>query len=520
MSSVGAGTDLSGSALPVPPLQRPANAQLLKLLLPFIVVLIVIRLWLMPLTSSFWIDEIATVFVVHSGAHDASLKVAPQVGQSIYYALPGILERIFGTSEISYRLVSLLAMAATLYFVFRLAVRLIHPQAGWFAVLACLALRGFNYQAADARPYAVGTCVAAGSLVLLVRWLDSGHLWDGLYFAVAASLLWRVHLIYWPFYGVYFAYTIARLLKRETNVAWRHAALVFALLGLSLLPVAASALALNRQAGAHVVAAVPSFNDLASAVKLGLIAGSCTLAVMGARWFRWPPNPESVCSGSALLLILVWWLCQPVCLFGFSWITGNSVFLPRYMFIALPGAALMATVAAAPFLPAAQWRPVSIVLGAAILLFLGQWGHLWPVHQNSDWRAAAAGIQKLGIDAEVPVICPSPFIEARAPEWNPDYALPGFLYAHLSVYPIPGKIYPFPFQTSPEAEKFAVRLSRDTLAGSKRFVIYGWNQNVWFWRDLFAARPELSGWTKRRLGSFGDVEAIVFEMRDSTLVRQ
>ncbi|HWY49700.1 MAG TPA: hypothetical protein VNX70_20100 [Bryobacteraceae bacterium] len=36
-----------------------------------------------------------------------------------------------------------------------------------------LSLRGINYQAADARPYALGTCIAAGSLLLLIRWLDS-----------------------------------------------------------------------------------------------------------------------------------------------------------------------------------------------------------------------------------------------------------------------------------------------------------------------------------------------------------
>jgi len=489
----------------------PANARLLNLLLPCILALIVIRLWLMPLPSSFWIDEMATVFVVHNGAKDASLQVAPQVAQSIYYFLPGIVDRFFGNSEVAYRIPSVLAMAATLFFVFRLVVRFIHPEAGWFAVFACLSLRGINYQAADARPYALGTCVAAGSLVLLIRWLDSGRLWDGLLFVAAASLLWRVHLVYWPFFGVYVAYTIARMARVETKVGMRQAALIFALLGALLLPVALSALALNRHASAHVIGPVPSLNDLTTEIKLGLIAGSCTLAVLAARWFGWPQNPESVCSGSALLLILCWWLFQPLCLFGFSWITDNSVFVPRYLFIALPGAALMATAIAAPFLPTVQWRRVSVVLGAGILLFLGQWGRFWPVHEKSGWKAAAGRIQELGLGTEAPVICPSPFVEARPPAWRPDYPLPGFLYAHLSVYPIQGKIYPFPFETSPEAEKYAARLSRDTLAGSKRFVIYGGDHNVWYWREWFAARPELSGWRQKRLGPFGDVDVVLFE---------
>lgn len=489
----------------------PANARLLNLLLPCILTLIVVRLWLMPLPSSFWIDEMATVFVVHNGAKDVSLQVAPQVPQSIYYVLPGIVDRFFGNSEVAYRIPSVLAMAATLLFVFRLAGRFIHPEAGWFAVFACLSLRGINYQAADARPYALGTCIAAGSLVLLIRWLNSGRFWDGLLFVAAASLLWRVHLVYWPFYGVYAAYTIARVLRAETKVGIRQAALIFALLGASLLPMAVSALALNRQASAHVIGPVPSLGDLATGIKLGLIAGSCTLAVLTARWFRWSQNPEPVCSGSALLLILCWWLFQPLCLFGFSWITANSVFVPRYLFIMLPGAALMATAIAAPFFPSVQWKRVSVVLGVGILLFLGQWGQLWPVHEKSGWKKAAGRIRELGLGPEEPVICPSPFIEARPPVWRPDYLLPGFLYAHLSVYSIRGKIYPFPFEASLEAEKYAAQLSRDTLARSKRFVIYGGDYNVWYWREWFAARTELSGWRPKRLGPFGDVDVVLFE---------
>ncbi|HTA71750.1 MAG TPA: glycosyltransferase family 39 protein [Bryobacteraceae bacterium] len=488
----------------------PAHARLLNLLLSCILTLIVIRLWLMPLPSSFWIDEMATVFVVHIGAQDASLRVAPQVAQSIYYVLPGIVDRFVGESEVAYRIPSVLAMAATLWFVFRLAVRFIHPEAGWFAVFACLSLRGINYQAADARPYALGTCIAAGSLVLLIRWLDSGRFWDGLWFVAAASLLWRVHLVYWPFYGVYVAYTIARVVGAETKVGRRQAVLIFALLGTSLLPTAVTALALNRQASAHVIGPVPSFEDLANGVKLGLIAGSCMLAVLVARWFRWPQNPESV-SGSALLLILCWWLIQPLCLFSFSWITANSVFVPRYLFIALPGAALMATAIAAPFLPPVQWKRVSVGLGVGILLFLGQWGRLWPVHEQSGWKAAAGRIQELGLGPGEPVICPSPFIEARPPVWRPDYPLPGFLYAHLSVYPVRGKIYPFPFEASLEAEKYAARLSRETLAGSRRFVIYGGDHSVWYWREWFAVRAELSGWRRRQLGPFGDVDVVLYE---------
>ena len=173
-----------------------------QFLLGFLLAACITRLWLMPLPSSFWVDEMATVFVVHHGPNHPSFAVAPQVPDSIYYQLPRAAESLFGFSEVAYRLPSVLLMAIALFLIARLAARLIHPGAAWFAVFVCLSMRGINDQAADARPYALGTCVAAASLWFLIRWLDSARWWDAALFIVLAALLWRVHLLFWPFYVV------------------------------------------------------------------------------------------------------------------------------------------------------------------------------------------------------------------------------------------------------------------------------------------------------------------------------
>src|ERR1041384_7143581 len=133
-------------------------------LLASLLALCLARLWLMPLASSFWIDEIGTAFVVRYGANHPSLAVVPQVWKSAYYYLPRGAQAIFGFSETAYRLPSVAAMGMALFFISRLARRLIHPNAAWFASFACLGLRGIHYHAADARPYALGICLAAGSL--------------------------------------------------------------------------------------------------------------------------------------------------------------------------------------------------------------------------------------------------------------------------------------------------------------------------------------------------------------------
>src|SRR5579871_1870586 len=81
----------------------------------------IVRLWIIPLPSSFWVDEMGTAFVVHYGPNHPSFAVAPQVPASIYYALPRGAEALFGFSEVSYRLPSILAMGLAMLLIAKLA---------------------------------------------------------------------------------------------------------------------------------------------------------------------------------------------------------------------------------------------------------------------------------------------------------------------------------------------------------------------------------------------------------------
>jgi hypothetical protein len=472
--------------------------------------LCILRLWLMPLPSSLWVDELGTVFVVHHGAADPSLRAVPQVPASIYYALPRFFERLFGFSEAVYRLPSVLAMIAALYLIGRIASRLVHKDAGWFAAFACLALRGFNDQAADARPYALGALVGAAAIWFLIRWLDRGLWRDAAWFGVSAALLWRVHLIFWPFYLVFAVYAAVRIGRLETAVSWLKALPVFGAIGVSLIPVALSALAIYRTSAAHVIAPLPSVGELFNSLKFGLISATCSGAAILSRWKRWPYLRGTFTAGD-ITLIVAWWLVQPLGLFAFSWITGASVFVGRYLYVALPGVALAAAAGVAAFLRPAHWRTASAVLGGGVLLLMGGWNHLWPAHHHSDWRAAAQHLNQVSSGSAMPVLCPSPFIEAKPPVWTPNYSPDGFLYSNLAVYRVQGKIVPFPFEVSPQAARFAASLAQGPLPAAGRFAIYGGDREVLFWRNWFAARPELAGWQDHRLGPFGDVEIVVFE---------
>jgi hypothetical protein len=476
--------------------------RLLKIAQYFLLTLCIIRLWIVPLPSSFWVDETGTEFVVRQGANHPSLAVAPQVPASIYFWLPRIADKFLallpaksGVLESLYRLPSIVAAALALFFIARIAARLIDPQAARFAAFACLALSGFNYEAANARPYALGILVVSAATLFLIRWLDRGHLTDAALFVVFAALILRVHLLFWPAYLVLLLYALAR----QTN--WKTC-LVFALVAVSVIPLAPLALTLSKQAGEHVISPVPPIKELVRELKFGLIILAATL---GFALSRIPthvtePRPQRSDLPSSRLLIAAWWLLPPVALYAFSFATGNSVFVHRYLSFALPGVALAATAAASFFVPKHRWDWATVILGTGVLIFLGNWSQKWPPHHNSDWRAAAASINAL---PNPTVLCPSPFIEARTPAWTPAYPLPGFLYAHLATYPIHGHLILFPYQASPLAEQWAGNLK----LGS-RFFIYGQAPAVEFWRTWFLSLPQYQRWTSQPLGSFGDVSAV------------
>ena len=143
------------------------------------------------------------------------------------------------------------------------------------------------------------------------------------------------------------------------------------------------------------------------------------------------------------------------------------------------------------------------------LLFMGQWTTWHVRHDNSDWRGAAQEETRLATSPDMPVICLSPFVEARLPIWSPDYPLPGFLYSHLAYYgPLKGHFYLFPFgAAASDGEAYATALAKDTLSRSGRFVIYGANK---FWREWFDRNPDLKGW-RSRVEMFGDVQMAVFD---------
>ncbi len=450
------------------------------------------RMWIMPLPSSFWLDEAATVMLAQH-PDDPSFNVAPQLSATIYNYAPQAIHRMVGDSEIAYRLPSLLLAAMALWFTARIAARLIAPEAAWFAVFGCLCIADFNFYAGDARPYALGIFIATASMWLLLRWIDSGEWLDAGLFWLMAALLWRVHLAFWAFYPVYLLCGLLRMARRERRATWTQALVLLAVTSASLIPVAIRALGLFRNAETHIVARVVGLHYFGTSLAWEEVAGVGAVAVVASLLYRLERARSA--PFNSLGVVAVWWLAMPVLVFGASRVTGTGMFLVRYVSPALPGAALAATALAAAFLPARLWKPAAAALALAALAVAGHWEAVWPNHaQFEDWRGMATLADLAATRPDTPVVVPSGFAEAIRPNWTPDYKVPGFLYSQLYVYPVRGRIIPFPFSTLPEDQTYMKQLAADTLTRGDRFILFGGGENANVWLKFLLGLPELAGW--------------------------
>ena len=419
---------------------------------------------------------------------------------------------------------SLIVLGVALWLIAKLASRLIHPQAGWFAIFACLALKGFDYEAADARPYALGTCAAVASLFFwCAGWIPRAGA-TPLLFTVFAALLWRVHLVFWPFYGIFAIYVAVRILRSETAVTWKQAAAVFGAIGLTLIPVAMDA----DQAGPRSACArhrrsphrprLTPHAQISADRAVRRRGAPCRIPFAPAQKIagrglesHWHARAFLLGADSGVVAV------ASLALFAFS-LAHRQQRLRGPLSIAGPAGrgsgcyarsrvrtsrARLAHCAATRAGRVRAYRLGTVGRGLAGRSF----GPLIIIPIGATPRVPWMN----GRDADTPVLLPSPFIEAKPPVWRPNYPLPGFLYCYLPVYKISGKPYLLPFERSPEGGTLCLQRCCRLFRRLRRFLIYGGDKNVFVWRSFFASQPELGGWGNRQLHSFGDVDVAIFQ---------
>ena len=206
---------VTGGPQPVEETADPGHVRWLAIL----TAVVIFSLWVMPLSSSLWLDELGTWWVVKDGAGDTIHRALTFHGQSpLYYLIVWSARVVGGRSEVVLRLPSLIAAVVSAILLYRLALTLISREAARLTVLAFAATQIVAFEASEARPYAIATTVTIASTLALVRWLDDGRRWSRalVYALLAITVVW-MHYLFALVLVAHGVYAVIRLRRGETE---------------------------------------------------------------------------------------------------------------------------------------------------------------------------------------------------------------------------------------------------------------------------------------------------------------
>ncbi len=430
-----------------------------------VVGLVMAALWLRPMGSSLWTDELGTWWVISGSGREVVSRAEAVQGQSpVYYLIEWAAKHLVGRSEFGLRLPSLIFSIAAAFIVYRIAKRLVDVETARIAVIAFAVWPAIAFAASDARPYALATLAVVAATWAVIHWLDAGHLRAAALYVVLAAIVSYVH----PLFGLvvipHAIYALARIREGSTSV--RPRALVLALVGIALLaiPVALELLALSRRRQDWSVPNAASVSWVVlmlvppalvgAAVIGGLVALTSERVRTGTRRF-----PRST-----VTLLIGWALIPPAILVGLSVVSSIDLLEARYFLCAAPAGVLLAAIGARAIEPAEGRRIVVLVFVILSILDLAS-----PV-KSGDFRAAAASVRSVADDRSV-ILVRSGFQESLQRSWHTDPARQGLLTAATDFYAVPGRVVPLPANLDPTTVDFVRSQVQRSIATTNHVVV-------------------------------------------------
>jgi mannosyltransferase len=470
---------------------------------------LVVRLWVMPLTSSLWLDEFGTTWIT-SGPMAEIVERARLFPQSIpYAALIRVVRSITGSSEPSLRWPSLVAMLGAAVVIGRLGRRLFGAPAGVAAAVIFLLFPQVEFSAGDARPYAFGVLAVAAALLFLVRWLDGGAARDGILYVFCAAL------------SVYFQYLFATSLvahavyagRRRANSSVSPRAMALAAAGLAVLlaPAAGLVVEIGRRWPSHAFGVPPGalnlLTELVPVRVLGLLVPALLLAAVFGAARAISRTRLDGRDRDALALLGTLALFPPLALFAVALRTGTSLLEGRYLLATAAAWAVLLGALVARLRPA---RAAHVVLTLALALALVTRGELarWKIdHGREDWRSAVAALD--AANGNHPVFLAGTFVESGDPSLVRDPLQEDYLLAPLAYYRTRGRSRVLPLRSGPAADVEGERRIARALTGDRLGLIER-SSRFPSWGSWLAARLAPLGYSEREVWSTQTLRASVF----------
>jgi len=387
-------------------------------------VLGIVRLWILPLGNSYWLDETLIAAIARKRFSEVGVA-AYHANQPILFSYIEWLMRQFdGVNEAIMRIPSLLGAAGGVYIFYRIGAEFLDREAGLIYALLFVALPQIAPEASNVRPYSLGLFFYLLALLTLLRWQRDGWMRDGLWFAVYTALA----AIFHPFFLLTLPCETLYLVFKWSHERPKliHQISCAALLLLAcILPLTIPNYRFMKMRSVMEFPSEPTV--------FGLVTFMFPLLLVVGSFIGWLVAPADktfyiLKAQKDHLILGVLLLVPALVVFGASAVWHLNLFVPRYMLCSAPGVilvwgSLLASMRAS--------RVRRMTLAGGLLLSAGLTGGFTfiPDAHGEEWRSAV-----YNLPPSDRLLVYSGLAETRQLDWLRDLRHWDYLISPVAVY--------------------------------------------------------------------------------------
>jgi len=488
-------------------MRLPPQQIQLRAILWMVAALAMIRLWVMPIANSFWLDETLIVWAIRGGFGHI-LQAVPQTPQSMAFCtIEWLTSLVGGIHEPTLRLPSIAAGIGTLYIFYHIGFEFIDRSAGLTLAALYIALQQVAIEVPNARPYSLALLAEAAALLWLLRWLRDGRMKYGILWVTCAVAAGHLHQFFFSVLPLEAGFVVW-CAYRQSIVKARQL-IICGVIGLALSAFAIPQVSfLSQQAKILTWPPRPSFFDLLKAFVPKYVLAMAALLVLPG-WFlakrpRWKP-PQSFNAAALGAIVL---LIPTATAFVLSHFTEFHIFYPRYLLPAVPGLVLFWGWVLHG-IDSSSVRQLSLIGGLTACTLITGGRSLVPDYRQEGWRPAVHSIPESGA-----MLVFSGLVESQRLDWLEQPLHWGFLIAPVGAYrPTiqPQDSFVIPFNFNQAGQEYMERLISTRISQRTVTLVARQTPVGPLWTPWISERLGTAGFRLIRDSSYGLVKVEVFQ---------